>query len=126
MKKEKPPQVRVVFDGVMRERFEKVKTYYGLQKNADLIRLLVTEKHEELGLPLELPRFEQINSDEDGVKIHDRTLHQVVEVYIKPKGIQCSYDQTDQCEHVNFALTLPEVKAQIRKHRKEGWKLPEV
>jgi hypothetical protein len=24
MKKEKPPQVRVVFDGVMRERFEKV------------------------------------------------------------------------------------------------------
>jgi Arc/MetJ-type ribon-helix-helix transcriptional regulator len=73
-----------------------------------------------------LPRFEQINSDEDGVKIHDRSLHEVVEVYIKRKGIQCSYDQTDQCEHVTFALTQPEVKAQIRKHRKEGWKLPEV
>jgi len=126
MKKEKPPQVRVVFDGIMRERFEKVKKYYGLQKNADLIRLLVTEKHEKLGLPLELPRFEQVNSDENGVKIHDRELRKIVDVYIKPEGIKCLYDESDDCEHVKFALSIPRVIGIIRKHRKEGWKLPDV
>jgi hypothetical protein len=124
MRKENPPQVRVVFDGIMRERFEKVKRYYGLQKNADLIRLLVTEKHEKLGLPLELPRFEQINSDENGVKILDRQIHEVADIYVKPEGIKCLLDESDDCEHIAFALSLPKVKETIRKHKKEGWNLP--
>jgi len=47
-KKEKPPQVRVVFEGEMAKRFNTVKRFYGLQKNADLIRLLVTLKYEEI------------------------------------------------------------------------------
>jgi hypothetical protein len=42
------PQVRVVFEGEMRKRFEAVKRYYGLEKNADLVRLLVTLRYEEL------------------------------------------------------------------------------
>jgi hypothetical protein len=42
------PQVRVVFEGEMRKRFETVKRYYGLEKNADLIRLLITLRYEEL------------------------------------------------------------------------------
>jgi len=42
------PQVRVVFEGEMRKRFESVKRYYGLEKNADLVRLLVTLRYEEL------------------------------------------------------------------------------
>jgi hypothetical protein len=45
---ESPPQVRVVFEGEMRKKFESVKRYYGLEKNADLIRLLVTLKYEDL------------------------------------------------------------------------------
>jgi len=126
MKKEKPPQVRVVFDGIMRERFEKIKRYYGLQKNADLIRLLVTEKHEKLDLPLELPRFEQINSDENGVKILDRQIHKVADVYIKPEGMRCILDESDDCEHITFALSLPRIREIIKKHKREGWKLPDV
>lgn len=43
-----PPQVRVIFEGEMRKRFESVKRYYGLEKNADLIRLLVTLRYDEL------------------------------------------------------------------------------
>ncbi|MGF3573542.1 MAG: hypothetical protein ACQXXG_09020 [Candidatus Bathyarchaeia archaeon] len=46
--KNEAPQVRVVFEGEMRKRFEAVKRYYGLEKNADLVRLLVTLKYEEL------------------------------------------------------------------------------
>ena len=42
------PQVRVIFEGEMRKKFESVKRFYGLEKNADLIRLLVTLKYEDL------------------------------------------------------------------------------
>lgn len=40
--------VRVLFKGEMALRFEIVKKFYGLQKNADLLRLLVTLKYEEI------------------------------------------------------------------------------
>ncbi len=42
------PQVRVVFEGEMKKRFEAIKRYYGLEKNADLVRLLITLRYEEL------------------------------------------------------------------------------
>jgi hypothetical protein len=42
------PQVRVVFEGELRKRFEAVKRYYGIAQNADLIRMLVTLKYEDL------------------------------------------------------------------------------
>ena len=35
-------QIGVVFEGEVKTKFEKIKKYYGLQKNADLVRLLVT------------------------------------------------------------------------------------
>jgi Arc/MetJ-type ribon-helix-helix transcriptional regulator len=73
-----------------------------------------------------LPRFEKINNDENGVKILDRELHETVEVFVKPNGINCSYHQRTECEHVTYALSFPEVKALIRKHRKKGWKLPDI
>jgi hypothetical protein len=41
-------QLGVVLEGEVKKRFEAIKKYYGLQKNADLIRLLLTEKYEEL------------------------------------------------------------------------------
>lgn len=48
IKESQSPQVRVVFEGEMRKRFESIKRYYGLEKNADLVRLLVTLRYEEL------------------------------------------------------------------------------
>lgn len=127
MAQEKVVNVNIPLKGRLLEKANGLKDHYGIESYTELMRLIINDCHSRLlSIPETLPRFEQINSDENGVKIHDRVLHEVVEVYIKPKGIQCSYDQTDQCEHVSFALTLPEVKAQIRKHRKEGWKLPDV
>lgn len=46
--KDDAPQVRVVFEGELRKRFEAVKRYYGVERNADLIRMLVTLKYEDL------------------------------------------------------------------------------
>jgi len=109
------------------EMFEKIKQKTGIHSNADLIRTLINQKYEELkSKEVILPRFEKINSDEDGVKILDRTLGDDVQIYIKPNGIRCGYDRTANCVHVKFALSLPEVQQLVKKHRKDGWKLPKV
>ena len=125
--KKESKQVAVMLEGEVKKRFDAIKSHYGLAKNADLLRLLITLKCEELALASEtMPRFEKINSDENGVKILDRTIGDVVQVYIKPNGIMCSYDKTNDCDHVHFALSFPQVQELIKKHRRDGWKLPYV
>ena len=71
----------------------------------------------------QLPRFEQVNIDENGAKILDRELHKVVDVHFKPNGIKCSFHQSNDCEHVQFALKQPEVRKTLAQKRKEGWKI---
>jgi hypothetical protein len=121
-------QIRLKLDDEpeLLKMFDKIKGKIGIQSNVDLIRMLINEKYEQLGLKNNLPRFEKINNDENGVKILDRTLGDDVEVYIKPNGIVCGYDKTDDCDHIRYALSFPEVRRLIKKHRKEGWKLPDV
>jgi hypothetical protein len=48
---DKPPQVKLIFEGILRKRFEAVKRYYGVERNADLIRMLVTLRYEEVNYP---------------------------------------------------------------------------
>ena len=72
------------------------------------------------------PTLEHFNLNEDGVRILDRVLHLIVDIAFKPKGIWCDYCQTNNCRHIDFALTVPDIQAVIRKKRGEGWKLPDV
>lgn len=73
----------------------------------------------------ELPRFDRINGDASGVLIYDRELkgNKAVHVSIKPSGISCDFHQRNDCEHIKYALTLPDVHEMVAKRRKEGWKL---
>lgn len=48
MPKKETYNVRVLLEGEMAKRFEAVKRFYGLQKNADLVRLLITLKYEDI------------------------------------------------------------------------------
>jgi hypothetical protein len=121
-------QIRLKLDDEPRlmEMFEKIKGKIGIQSNVDLVRMLINEKFDALGLKVSLPRFEKINNDEDGVKILDRHLADDVQVYIKPTGIICGYDKSEDCDHIQYALSFPEVRQLIKKRRKQGWKLPNV
>ena len=122
----KKEMVLVKLEGEFLKKFETIKKSYGVEANSEVIRLLVTERCEELGLGPELPRFEQINSDENGVKILDRQLHRVADVYFKRAGIHCILDDSDECAHVTFALAQKDVQKLIRQKRAQGWKLPDV
>lgn len=102
-----------------------IQNYPEYKSIADFVHEATRVRMEEVrkGKP---PRFEKINNDENGVKILDRTLGDDVQVFIKPTGIVCGYDKSDDCDHVRYALSFPEVRQLIKKHRKEGWRLPDV
>jgi hypothetical protein len=72
------------------------------------------------------PRFEKINADKNGTKIHDRQLREVVQICITPNGIFCEYCETENCEHVAFALTCDDIIETIWDKKEEGWKVPDV
>ncbi|MEM3628878.1 MAG: ribbon-helix-helix domain-containing protein [Candidatus Bathyarchaeia archaeon] len=81
----------------------------------EAIRQLLSQYKESL-TPPQLPPLEHFNISENGVRILDRTLAngysrgRIVDVYFKPDRIICEYCGTDNCRHVQFALTIPKVR----------------
>ena len=111
------------------KEYSKVKEEYSIKKGIRSFSAYVSYRLAqilELNTQPKLPRFEHFNKDPNGVKITDRKLHKIADIYFKPEGIFCELDQSNDCEHIDFALTIPEIQAIIRKRRKESWKLPEV
>ena len=108
------------------EQVEKfVKEHPQYKSKADFVHEAVRVRIAEIK-KCELPRFEHFNKGPDGVRISDRQLHRIADIYFKPEGIFCDLDKSNSCEHINFALTVPEIQDIIRKRKKEGWKLPDI
>ncbi|MEM3640875.1 MAG: ribbon-helix-helix domain-containing protein [Candidatus Bathyarchaeia archaeon] len=81
----------------------------------EAIRQLLSHYKESLAPP-QLPPLEHFNISEHGVRVLDRTLAngvskgRIIDVYFKPDKVLCEYCQTDNCRHVEFALSIPKVK----------------
>jgi hypothetical protein len=104
----------------------------GFTSRAEIVKEALRDLliHYGISKPVSLPRFDRINGDSTGVSVYDREMKddKVIHISVKPNGIQCDFHQRNDCEHVKYALSLPDVQEMIRKRRKEGWKidLPEV
>lgn len=129
MKGEKADHVTIKIPRELIERMDELKGKEGFRSRGEIAKEAIRKLLKEYGITLvesALPMLEHFNLDENGVKIVDRKIGYVVDVFFKPDGIQCEHCQTDTCPHIMFALTVPEIRAIIRKRRREGWKLPEV
>jgi len=73
-----------------------------------------------------MPRYDHFNMGVHGVRITDRQLHRIADIRFRPEGIYCELDESENCGHIEFALTVPEIKEIIRNKRKGGWKLPDI
>ena len=113
------------------EEYIKTHPERGYKSLADFVTDAVRQRCEELKIlvPMpELPPLEHFNLSEEGVRILDRTLTnktsrgRIIDVYFKPEKIWCDYCQSSRCNHVKFALSLPEVQKILRK---KGWKIEE-
>jgi Arc/MetJ-type ribon-helix-helix transcriptional regulator len=65
-------------------------------------------------------RFQHINVFEDHVTILDRIKNSLVDVYFRNGKPYCEYDKSFDCEHIIFALNIPEVREDLKKR---GWKI---
>ena len=109
------------------EAFIDENPQHGYRSIAQFVEDASRRRFEELKTgPPEEPRFRKLNSDDNGVKVWDSKVRKTADVFIKPTGIRCLLDESSSCEHVYFALTLPEIRDSVKKKRKEGWKLPDV
>ena len=67
-----------------------------------------------------------MNLNDKGVLVWDPDLGRAVQILFSPKGITCEEDGEDDCEHIQFALSKPDIQEVIRRKIKEGWRLPDV
>jgi hypothetical protein len=114
-------------EGEIVRRFLRIKEHLGLKNDTEVVRSLINWYWNENSEKLQ-PNFEHFNISEHGVRILDRTLAdknsrgRIIDVYFKPDRIWCEYCDSTKCQHVKFALDLPEVQEILRK---KGWKIPE-
>jgi hypothetical protein len=114
-------------DGKTAEHFWHIKEHLGLKNDTEVMRQLINwywrENQETLQPPLE-----HFNINEHGVRILDRTLAdktssgRIIDIHFKPDKVWCEYCESSKCQHVKFALDIPEVQKILRK---KGWKIPE-
>ena len=68
----------------------------------------------------ELPGLEHFNTYEDHATIRDHRLGLYIDLYPKPEGeLWCAYCESTSCDHVEFALTVPDI---IKPLEKRGWR----
>ena len=130
MKKSKPSDhVTVKIPKELTDEMDKLIGALGFRSRGEIakeaIRQLLNHYKESLASP-ELPKIEHFNISENGVRILDRTLAngvsrgRIIDVYFKPDKAWCEYCEATNCQHVKFALSIPEVQKILRK---KGWKI---
>jgi Arc/MetJ-type ribon-helix-helix transcriptional regulator len=101
----------------------------GYKSRAEFIKEAIRKRFEEvktLKPTTEAPTLEHFNLDEHGVRVLDRSLAsktsrgRIIDVYFKPDNVWCDYCQSSNCQHVKFALNLPQVQNILNK---KGWKI---
>lgn len=103
----------------------------GCKSLADFVTDAVRKKCEKLGIfPPEVvgPPLEHFNISEHGVRVLDRTVGngtskgRIIDVYFKPEKVLCEYCDSNNCRHVQFALSIPAVQKILDR---KGWKVKE-
>jgi hypothetical protein len=128
IKNDESVRLNIQLNGESADRFSRIKRFLNLENYTEVIRSIINWYYREYEKDLSGPpkSMWHLNLDNQGVLIWDPDLHKAVHIIFSPKGIECEYDETDDCRHVQFALSQSEIQDVIRQRRKEGWNLPNV
>jgi Arc/MetJ-type ribon-helix-helix transcriptional regulator len=122
--KAKSPHVTIKIPIELIREMDVLVGQHGYKSRAEVAKDGVRKLLDFYGITRALPRFEKVNSDEQGAKVFDRQIGEVVQVYIRPEGIHCFYHKTDNCEHIEYILSLKDIQEIVKQRKREGWKLP--
>ena len=128
MPKEKTEKLNVHLKGDVAEKFNRIKEFLGLEQDTEAIRTLIAWYYREHETDLSGPpkTMWHLNLNGQGVLIWDPWLQKAVQILFTPKGVRCQQDDTNNCKHIQFALSKPDIQEAIHERKKEGWKLPDV
>jgi hypothetical protein len=59
-------------------------------------------------------RFQRVNTIGNRISIFDLKLRRIADIYVKGKEIYCQLCDSTQCEHIEYALTLPDVSKTLK------------
>lgn len=88
----------------------------GLTSRSDVAIESIKRFLEREGMYAPKPRFEHLNAFEDHVKIWDNWLSRTATVYFKEDKVLCDICESDECIHIGFALSIPEVVNALERH----------
>lgn len=111
---------------VKKELMDKIQNFIddypelGYRSLAEFVEDATRRRAEELRVFELTPRFEYFNTYEGHATIRDKKLGLYVDLYPQENGtLLCKHCESTGCEHVEFALTVPEI---IEPLEKKGWK----
>ncbi|HKZ93957.1 MAG TPA: hypothetical protein VJ249_05185 [Candidatus Bathyarchaeia archaeon] len=83
----------------------------GYNSLADFVTNAVRKRCEELQIltpnPPQLPTLEHFNINQDHVTVIDRARKIFADVYFRNSRVLCEACESENCEHVEYALGLP-------------------
>jgi len=81
----------------------------GLTSKSDVATYALRRLLETEGMYPKKDRFEHLNMFEDNVKIVDNVLDRIATIYFKGNKTFCDVCESEECVHVDFALSIPKV-----------------
>jgi len=108
------------------EEYVKTHPETGYKSTADFVTDSVREKCEQLKIliptPVEPPRLEHYNLNQDHVTIIDRAKKIFADLYFRDNHVVCEACASENCEHIEYALNLPKIQAILSM---KGWIIEE-
>jgi hypothetical protein len=80
----------------------------GLKNKSDVATEGIKMLLERDGMYTQRPRFQHLNMYEDHVKVIDNDMGRIASIYFKHRKIFCDICETNECIHIDFAITIPE------------------
>jgi len=111
-------QIKVLLDDSLAEKFRKIKQRYGLKTHSETVRFLIAEEFRRLKPEL-APDFEHFNVYDDHITIRDNRIGRYVDIYARNGDLCCELCGSKNCEHIRFAVEIPEVEKALEK---KGWR----
>jgi len=107
-----PEEMVEEIDRVIQQRPE-----LGYKSVGSFVTSAVRRMIEETG-----PALEHFNVYEDHVTVIDRRRRTLVNVYFRNGNVYCDVCEEKDCEHVQYALSIPKVEQALRE---KGWAIEE-
>lgn len=101
---------------------------YGYRSIADFVIDAVRKRLEDLGAtpPVISLMHLNINPDRSVVLLWDNKEKRAIDILVTEDEVRCLYCDSIRCEHVKFAVNLPQVQKEFNRRRKLGLKIPDL